>query len=98
MTAARFVGSNNRLLRGRIAQLTIRCGQHSLQVFCLGILLSVFAQILLTSFRDDIVMQLAISFAGILLMMESPDSSPGTRLTTQCILTPPPWNRRLSIS
>src|SRR5262249_11280451 len=44
-------------------------GQHSLQVFCLGILLSVFAQILLTSFRDDIVMQLAISFVGILLMM-----------------------------
>ena len=69
VTAARFVGYNNRLLRGRIAQLTIRCGQHSLQVFCLGILLSVFAQILLTSFRDDIVMQLAISFAGILLMI-----------------------------
>jgi OpgC protein len=63
------VGYNNRLLRGRIAQLIIRRGQHSLQVFCLGILLSVLAQILLTSFRDDIVMQLAISFAGILLMM-----------------------------
>jgi hypothetical protein len=29
----------------------------------------VLAQILLTSFRDDIVMPLAISFAGILLMM-----------------------------
>ena len=69
VTAARFVGYNNRLLRCRIAQLIIRCGQHSLQVFCLGILLSVLAQILLTSFRDDIVMQLAISFAGILLMM-----------------------------
>src|SRR5262249_49612625 len=69
VTAERFVGYNNPLLRGRIAQLIIRCGRHSLQAFCLGILLSVFAQILLTSFRDDIVMQLAISFAGILLMM-----------------------------
>jgi len=38
-------------------------------VFCLGILLSVLAQILLTSFCDDIVIQLAISFVGILLMM-----------------------------
>ena len=66
--AVHFVGRNHRLLRCRIGQLIVRCGQHSLQVFCLGILLSVLAQILLTSFRDGILMQLAISFAGIALM------------------------------
>jgi hypothetical protein len=66
--AVHVVGRNSSLLRSRIAQLIIRCGQHSLQVFCLGILLSVLAQILLTSFRDGILMQLAISFAGIALM------------------------------
>jgi hypothetical protein len=68
VTAVHFVGRNNRFLRCRIGQLIVRCGQHSLQVFCLGILLSVLAQILLTSLRDDIPMQLAISFAGIALM------------------------------
>jgi hypothetical protein len=49
--------------------LIIRCGQHSLQVFCLGVLLAVLGEILLTSVRDDIAMQLAISLAGIVLMI-----------------------------
>src|SRR4029450_8117227 len=50
-------------------RLIIRCGQHSLQVFCLGVLLAVLAQILLTAVRDDIAMQLAISVGGIALML-----------------------------
>ena len=62
------MGHNSRLLRCRVAQLIIRCGQHSLQVFCLGIVLSVLGSILLT-FRDDILMQLAIDFGGIVLMI-----------------------------
>lgn len=68
VTTAHFVGHNSRLLRSRIAQLIIRCGQHSLQVFCLGIVLSVLGYILLT-FRDDILMQLAIDLGGIVLMI-----------------------------
>src|SRR4029450_11537143 len=63
VTTAHFVGHNSRLLRSRVAQLIIRCGQHSLQVFCLGIVLSVLGYILLT-FRDDILTQLAIDFGG----------------------------------
>ena len=69
VTAVHVVDRNHGLLRGRIAQLIIRCGQHSLQVFCLGILLSVLGHILLTSLRGDILVQLAINLAGILLMM-----------------------------
>jgi hypothetical protein len=42
---------------------------QSLQVFCLGVLLAVLGEILLTSVRDDIAMQLAISLAGIVLMV-----------------------------
>src|SRR5262245_50034957 len=68
VTTAHFVGHNSRLLRWRVAQLIIRCGQHSLQVFCLGIVLSVLGSILVT-FRDDILMQLAIDFGGIVLMV-----------------------------
>ena len=67
--AVHFVGRNHRLLRCRIGQLIVRCGQHSLQVFCLGIVLSVLGYILLTFLRDDILIQLAIDFAGIVAMI-----------------------------
>ncbi|HXL47616.1 MAG TPA: OpgC domain-containing protein [Xanthobacteraceae bacterium] len=68
VTAAHVVGRNAQILRRPLAQLFIRCGQHSLQVFCLGILLSVIGQIVLTSWRGDIPMQLAVDLAGIALM------------------------------
>ena len=35
-TAGHLVRRNNRLLHTPVARLIIRCGQHSLQVFCLG--------------------------------------------------------------
>jgi hypothetical protein len=69
VTTAHFVDHNSRFLRWRIAQLIIRCGQHSLQVFCLGIVLSVLGYILLTFFHDNILTQLAIDLAGIVLMI-----------------------------
>jgi len=68
VTAAHLVGRNAQILRRPLAQLFIRCGQHSLQVFCLGILLSVLGQMVLTSWRGDIPMQLAVDLAGIALM------------------------------
>src|SRR6478752_462528 len=67
--SAHIVRRDSRLLRGPIAQWVIRCGQHSLQIFCLGILLSVLGYIVLTSVRGDIPMQLAIDLGGILLMV-----------------------------
>src|SRR5262245_61867593 len=61
VTAGHLVRRNNMLLHTPAARLIILCGQHSLQVFCLGVLLAVLGEILLTSVRDDIAMQLAIS-------------------------------------
>jgi hypothetical protein len=69
VTVAHFVGRDSGVLRWRVAQLIIRCGQHSLQVFCLGIVLSVLGYILLTFFRDNILTQLGIDLAGIVAMM-----------------------------
>jgi len=69
IASAHIVRRDSRLLRGPIAQWIIRCGQHSLQIFCLGILLSVLGQIVLSSVRADIPMQLAIDLGGILLMV-----------------------------
>ena len=69
IASAHIVRRDSRLLRGPIAQWIIRCGQHSLQIFCLGILLSVLGYIVLTSVRADVPMQLAIDLGGILLMV-----------------------------
>src|SRR5499433_2948150 len=69
VTTAHFVGQNSRFLRWRVAQMIIRCGQHSLQVFCLGIVLSVLGYILLTFFRDNILTELAIDLTGIVTMI-----------------------------
>jgi hypothetical protein len=69
IASAHIVRRDSRLLRGPIAQWIIRCGQHSLQIFCLGILLSVFGYIVLTSVSADVPMQLAIDLGGILLMV-----------------------------
>src|SRR6516165_3389191 len=69
VAAGHFMRRDNTLLHTPVARLIIRCGQHSLHVFCLGVLLAVLGEILLTSVRDDTVMQLAISLAGIVLMI-----------------------------
>src|SRR5262249_41067421 len=69
VTAAHLVGRDSGVLRWRAAQLIIRCGQHSLQVFCFGIVLSVLGYILLTFFRNDVLTQLGINLAGIVAMM-----------------------------
>jgi len=69
IASAHIVRRDSRLLRGPIAQWIIRCGQHSLQIFCLGILLSVLGYIVMTSVRGDIPMQLTIDLSGILLMI-----------------------------
>jgi len=69
IATAHAIARESHFLRRPIAQLVIRCGQHSLQIFCLGILLSVLGQIVLTSIRTDIPMQLAVDLAGVLLMV-----------------------------
>jgi hypothetical protein len=47
----------------------VRCGRHSLIVFCFSVLLSFAGHVLLQGFDDAAVMQLAISAAGIALMV-----------------------------
>ena len=45
-----------------------RCGEHSLQIFCLGTFLAVTAQIIVAHYEDSIVSQLFVSLAGIAIM------------------------------
>lgn len=45
-----------------------RCGEHSLQIFCLGTFLSLTAEIVVAYFDNSVVSQVSVSFAGIALM------------------------------
>jgi hypothetical protein len=57
-------GLNSRWLRPMIL-----CGQHSLEIFCLGIFLSFIGHFLTTEVSGSVLMQIAISVLGILVMI-----------------------------
>jgi hypothetical protein len=46
----------------------IRCGENSLAIYCLGVLLSFIGHVVLVKFSGTIAMQAAVSIAGIVLM------------------------------
>ena len=47
----------------------IRCGENSLSIYCLGVLLSFLAHIVLVEVSGGLAMQIAVSIAGIALMI-----------------------------
>jgi hypothetical protein len=49
----------------------IRCGQHSLNIFCLGIFLSVLGHFILSELEPTLGVQLVVSLGGILVMFGS---------------------------
>jgi hypothetical protein len=69
LTTVHFVRRDSAILRHPAAKLVVLCGQHSLQVFCLGILLSVLGRFIVNSVSGGILMQLAVNVAGVGLMI-----------------------------
>ena len=65
----RFVAADARFLRWRVTRPVIRCGQFSLQIFCLGILLSVVGHFVLDEWDDSLPAQLAVNAIGLILMI-----------------------------
>jgi hypothetical protein len=63
-----LVSTDSRFLTWRIARPIIVCGQQSLPIFCLGILLSVLAHFVLTEWSGGLPMQLAVNVVGFALM------------------------------
>ena len=55
-------------LRSPVARPVILCGQQSLEIFCLGILLSALGHFVLSEFDSAIGIQLLVNLAGILAM------------------------------
>ena len=62
------VRPNARFLKWRILEPIRRCGEHSLQIFCLGTFLAVTAQVIVARYEDSTVSQLFVSFAGLAIM------------------------------
>jgi hypothetical protein len=65
----RFVGSDWRGLKWPIFQPAILCGQHSLEIFCLGVFLAFAGQFIISEWSGGPLVQTAISIAGILIMI-----------------------------
>lgn len=66
--AAAWIPPHARGLRSPLARPLILCGRHSLEIFCLGILLSALAHFLLSEYNIGVIGQLAVNAAGITAM------------------------------
>lgn len=63
-----LVPPHARFLKWPILTPIRRCGEHSLQIFCLGTFLALTAQVVIAYFDASIASQVAVSFAGIAAM------------------------------
>jgi hypothetical protein len=62
------VPANTAFLRSLVAKPLVLCGQQSLEIFCLGILLSALGHFVLSEYDSAISIQLLVNLAGILVM------------------------------
>jgi hypothetical protein len=69
LLVARLVGPQAKFLAGAAARPFIMCGQHSLHIFCLGILLSTIGRLVINEFLGGILLQFVVSAAGIAIMI-----------------------------
>jgi len=65
----RFVPLDWPVLKWRVLQPAIRCGQHSLEIFCLGVFLAFAAQFVISEWSGGPLLQATMSAAGILIMI-----------------------------
>jgi len=63
-----IVPTNAAILRSLAAKPLVLCGQQSLEIFCLGILLSALGHFILSEYDSAISTQLLVNLAGILVM------------------------------
>lgn len=68
LVAGAFLKRNRELLDSRWAQIVIRCGRHSLSVFCVSLVLATLASLLLSAASGGIWMQLLVTLAGLTIM------------------------------
>src|SRR5271169_6424940 len=65
----RFIPRDWPVLKAPILQPAIRCGQHSLEIFCLGVFLAFAGQFVISEYSGGPLIQIAISLTGIIIMI-----------------------------
>ena len=65
----RFIPRNWPVLQSPWLTPAVICGQHSLEIFCLGVFLAFAAHFVMVEFFGGSLMQIIMSMAGILLMV-----------------------------
>ncbi len=71
VTAVSLLPRGSAFLQGPVARAIVRCGQNSLYIFCLGILLAVLGHFVLAEITDRLSVQLLVNAAGIILMISA---------------------------
>src|SRR5215467_11894982 len=74
---AAFVRPGSAFLRSPAAKPVILCGQQSLEIFCLGILLSALGHFVLSEYDSGNVIQLGVNAVGVLLLVLTAKMSDG---------------------
>jgi hypothetical protein len=69
--AAWLIPRNWRMLKTPVMRSAIRCGQNSLPIYCLGVLLAFASHIVLLNISNGLAMQIALSVSGIVAMIVS---------------------------
>lgn len=69
LATVHFVRPDSAFLRWRACAPIILCGQHSLYVFCLGIVLAVCGHFVLSEFYAALPMQIVVNVVGFALMI-----------------------------
>jgi hypothetical protein len=65
----RFVRRDWAGLKSPLLRPAIRCGQHSLEIFCLGVFLAFAAHFAMVEIWDGVGMQILVSMLGIIVMV-----------------------------
>jgi hypothetical protein len=69
VVTVRLIPQNWPGLRSPLLRPAIICGQHSLEIFCLGVFLAFTGHFILVEVSNRIWMQIAVSLLGILIMI-----------------------------
>ena len=71
VAAVSVLPRDSAFLAGRFARPIVLCGQNSLYIFCLGILLAVLGHFVLAEVTDRLSVQILVNLAGIALMISA---------------------------
>jgi hypothetical protein len=71
VVVTRFLAADSPILQWRLSAPLIKCGQHSLEVFCVGIVLSFCAHAAIETSLDSLWVQIFVGSIGILFLTAS---------------------------